>query len=323
MATIPGAVHKPLRYIVSTISALSIVGIFIYHAFNFSKTSQSKQTCGIPVMLSFTMFIFGAFIIFFWFGTAITGDTILSCDISMMGLPDYILFKLNLYLILVYRLHDVFPEYYSPKKLQIWSAILCIWSLLNAILVNIGLQKTFNENIFKSCNLESNELGLMSMMLEDLVAVTINSYCFIKPVIKLKNQLNEIKYNNSAYDNTIADLTKVAVKACILSCTTVFSSFIALIGIILVDIPDIWLCIDIIVSLLSIALMYKWASPIVDKMCCCCLRGYEEYENNVSHLKKTMNATTNEKVESHEIDSITNKNVESTNDKDATSIEIR
>eukprot|EP01084_Bolivina_argentea_P060767 111033_1 len=105
------------------ISSLLLIIIFIYHTItsriNYVQHSQSASK--FSLILSFTLFVI-AFILSIWCITNVFAQSKQLCNLSQfIGVPFYILFKLNLYLILIHRLHLIFHYTYPAKKLKIWA----------------------------------------------------------------------------------------------------------------------------------------------------------------------------------------------------------
>ena len=120
---------------------------------------------------------------------------------------------------------------------------------MNIILVNIGLTQTFDPTLYPPCDLEAFEVGLMSMALQDIVAGSINAYLFIRPVLKLRKKIEDIGSNDKS-----EEIKHIAVKQCVLSLSAIISTVVALFGIILFDLPAVWISSDVVISVLAIIL---------------------------------------------------------------------
>lgn len=252
--TIPTTIARPLTTTFSIIAIVSITVIIVYHAITVHKNYASrKQASKMSIITSFLLLTIGCII-----SLMLTLEEFVHvkaiCDMNMvLGLPFYILFKLTLYLYLTMRVHFVFKNAadleYSSKKLKVWAGIIMVWSIANIVLVNIGLTQSFDASVYPSCDLEANQIGLMSMALQDIVCAGINAFLFVRPVLKLRKKIEDAGPSGKSQD-----IKQIAIKQCVLSLTAIISTVIALFGIILLDLPAVWIGLDIIISALSILL---------------------------------------------------------------------
>ena len=158
--------------------------------------------------------------------------------LSYAGPPNYQLFKLYLYMILIYRLKKCFantPLAYNPKRLKGYRTILSIWSIINIILHLMTVQ-TIN------CATIVATPVLLSMLALDVIATITNAYLFTKPLLLLRKESQDKNGN----------LKLIAVKQWLLSIIAMVSTIISFICVGLMNLPQVFITSDIIITTLSV-----------------------------------------------------------------------
>ena len=160
--------------------------------------------------------------------------------IQFYGPTGWLLFKFYLYTILVLRLKKCFgdtPLAHNPKKLKIWQMIILIWVIIG-IVIHLATTKSIN------CITTVQVFTLATWSGMDIVATITNAYLFTKPLISL---IKDKEDKNGR-------LKVLAVKQWILSLMATFSTLIALFGVGLMGLAQVFINGDIIISTLSVIL---------------------------------------------------------------------
>ena len=163
---------------------------------------------------------------------------------------------------------------YNKNKLFIWGAIICLWSLVNLIYVNLTVTSEIDKHMFPRCQTMITYPALVSMATLDTIAGTINLILFIRPIMMLYSLINR-------EDKTLENTTK---KQSILSIIAISSTIISLICMGLIGAQQIFISIDIVISLLAVILMYQWNKAITQKLFCCCLYSEQTLKQTKLHI---------------------------------------
>ena len=111
----PANVEKALTETFTWTATVIFVVIFIYHLYTSQKhwTTESSR---LSLSLSFSLFFFGSIAIIIAHLTTYTKNELLCNTVILwFAFPPYLLFKLNLYIILVQRLHAIFSFEYKDN----------------------------------------------------------------------------------------------------------------------------------------------------------------------------------------------------------------
>ena len=101
-------ITEPLTKTSSIFALVSFTMIFIYHCIMvYRYYGKQFNASKLSLCLSSTLLIIGAFAVLFLF-SLVFYETKLLCDILFIGPFSWMMFKLDLYLILVHRLYSVF-----------------------------------------------------------------------------------------------------------------------------------------------------------------------------------------------------------------------
>ena len=137
---------------------------------------------------------------------------------------------------------------------------------------------------------------VMSMISLDMVAGSGSSYLLIKPMLKMhkmeeeleKNSINDQVYSGSGKD--AFEFKSIAKKQAILSGISVSTSWFTLIGVMLTNMHLVFVSLDLVISTMSVLLIYSWNQWIFDRLCCCCMgsKAKSPSENDVKNLEVAM-----------------------------------
>eukprot|EP01084_Bolivina_argentea_P137940 242930_1 len=294
MAPTPAALLNSVFSMLTLISSLLITA---YHLYTTHKNTSSLCTnrflrSNPSILLSyFLLFISIISGISLLLDSAVTGDL---CPYSQYYGPTlYSIFKTTVYLILGCRIYmSLRTSIYrhSAKTLIIWSVILIVWTLFNVIAGNVTVTAQVEETqSVTKCIVIPSYMYAISQSLLDIVSAIFNSIIFVRPVF---NSLQLSPRNDNIKPKAIA------CKQCILTIIAVFSSIIAIIGIeIFHDIVPVFVGFDIIVSTLSVILMFEWNSFITSKIFVCCMPTFDslvtrEQEDNIHKTDVTTSKKT-------------------------------
>ena len=130
-------------WIINTASSVlfvtTMLAVGTYHVYMTFKHNQHglnllKSPASIPFSFSL-LFISTWFSFFLAWQMLYQNNSLSYCYFSLyMGPGSYAVFKLNLYLVLILRVHGSFknsPLEYSVFKLKIWASILILWQTTN------------------------------------------------------------------------------------------------------------------------------------------------------------------------------------------------
>eukprot|EP01083_Nonionella_stella_P316844 1151067_1 len=247
-----------------------------------AKTQFNEKAMRHPLILSMLFLFFGVYTVFN-ITIEIFDDfhTHGFCGYSKwVAIPSYIAYKCCLYLILVNRIHEAFREsqyqVFTTKQLKIWAGVVIGWSVFNIILIWLTVTVHFEPDLVPKCHTSVGPPGLMAMALLDLVACGVNLYLFVKPVKELTKVIALFTDRNVSEHNQASMLKHVAVKQRVLSITAVSTTVIGMILIAMFSMEQILIGLDINLSTLSIILMYKWNNALATKLCCCCIKPFED-----------------------------------------------
>lgn len=277
VARAPNDIYSNVGKTFSIIACVCIASISIYHIITTLKYAPKK--CALNINLSMVLLILAIYTI-----TNLTYEIFdtspLFCNYTkLVAIPSYILYKCVLYLILVARIYGAFASsdmiIVSPTKLKVWSSIIIIWSIINIILNMLTSTVEFSSDTVPKCITFIWRPVIMLMALLDIIACIVNLYLFIKPVKTIKKMIVTMyEQKDEDIENTKV-LQHVAIKQCTLSVVTVITTLIAMIGIAMFSLPQIWVGLDVNISTLCIVLMYKWNDNLLHKLCCLCIRNSE------------------------------------------------
>ena len=311
------AVEKPVGQTFCILGGISFVSICVYHGLMIKKNYGNEQYNASKYSLYFSLIliIFGGLLIILVCFETFNATKVFCDNIIPAALPSYILFKLTLYLLLVHRLYYVFQNLpnelkYSTKKLKIWCILIICLSIISLILTHIDIEIVYDDNMYPPCDVEASEFGLMFMALQDIICGIINCYLFVRPIKKLRNKMNNIttEYNLKT-ESKSTNILGLAIKNCILVCCAILSTVIGLIGIILIDMAQIWISIDTVITILSVVFMYEWNLYILNYLCCCCLPNNLDSNKDGLEMAATIQSKTKPEHEEYgqdeEIENIT------------------
>ena len=292
----------------SIIGAIVILIISFYHI--LSTSNHHKQSEDIyPLSLRISIvFIINAIYTQFTLTIRISSINSIFCTyINYTGAPSYVTYKLLMYLILTTRAEEYFNNSafaYSAKKLRIWKLILITWCALNII----GFMATTSTMIYdedrvpKCVDIVVPVIGILFVLL-DLVAGIGCGYLLINPLLKMhkmekqsiKDQIDSDNDNEKHHNKTTelqrnrsmstqnqiniqGTFKRVARKQAILSGIAILPTWLNLVAIIiLTEMYMVFISIDLVISTLSVLLIYSWNQWLYDRLCCCC--SYKEMQS--------------------------------------------
>ena len=274
---IPYDIYNPICWIVVLTVTLLLLIITIYHlviTYKNGKLSIAKLKEQPTISLSFILLLMSlifmgvcihmnyaeTFTIYLW-----------ECEIpKYTATLFYTSYKAMLYIILVKRLSNVFATTqfinYSKKWIIIWIISIITWTLLQNIINMLTTKVYLLDN---HCRQEWSFFFLLSISLLDFSAAIVYGYLFTKPMIILKHLrfLNSSGYNKNDCDMII----KIAIKQCILCLVGCFSTIILSLLALIIGMTQIMAALDVLVSFLSVILMYIWNEKLFYKCCACCI----------------------------------------------------
>lgn len=217
------------------------------------------------------------------------------CDVLLhTGPPSWTTYKLIMYLILTRRAQESFDKSafaYSSVKIRIWMILLITWSTLN-IICNVFTSTFYissNPHEIPQCDVELDPPLLISMILLDLVGGFGSAYLMINPLLQINRMRKQtgqqisIKFQNIAH------------KQAILSGISIITSWFAMVMIILTDnMHLVWVSLDLVISTLTVILIYDWNKWLFEKMCCCIVKDKREMNNDNIDLESVAASDGNE-----------------------------
>eukprot|EP00483_Globobulimina_turgida_P004029 UN04037 len=133
----------------------------------------------------------------------------------------FIMSKMFMYLIFIYRLHIVYTDSifaYSTRRLFVFAVVVIIMSLFNLLLNHFTLVlNVVYENGNKTCFVAPQQYVLGFTIIFDLSVSVLCFYLFIKPLMIL---------NRGNMDNNVGRIRKVLIKMLSLTFVAVFSTFL-------------------------------------------------------------------------------------------------
>ena len=189
-------------------------------------------------------------------------------------------FKMFMYIALCRRLIEAFGQ---SLFLFIWECFIIITSLLQVVLCPIFIDLSVMPNNRPPCNIEFNDIFLISLVLYDLIVCGVNLVLFLKPLCRLTNSIQSDGQNTKKFKRKYQRLIK---KNAVLASISIVTSFIIWIILGFVTGMAIMLqSIDIMVSSVAILLLFsrnKWLYRI---LCCCC-----DDRHNGNHRESQMSS---------------------------------
>eukprot|EP01083_Nonionella_stella_P043842 118328_1 len=260
----------PLTQAFSVIGTTILTAVTVHHAYNIFKFKAKDPVRNYTAAYASLALIAVAYelLIICLLESFAPSESLCAVE-QGLAIPPYCIFKLILYMICTHRLHLVFGDAtYAPKHLKCWAITIAVWSVLNVVLSAILTETHYiaEDNV---CDMEDpTYMSLTSIALLDLSATILYSIFFIKPVMRMHQLARD--------DNFDQRLLNVAKKQMILGLSVIFSSLLVMFGIALIEMDEMWIAIDVTVSVLSVVLMFKWNASIAFKACFCCLKELQE-----------------------------------------------
>eukprot|EP01083_Nonionella_stella_P000868 2472_1 len=250
--------------ILTFISAMSLTIWHIRALHHKLKEANFKQKPSMIISIAFCIYCVICIIV--WAAPIIDPfESTFFCDFTrIVSVNMYPLFKIFQSVMLTLRLHEVYGLSalgYNSKVLMVWGTFLIIWGAFTIIIQPITSTTELDANAVPKCIVFVHNVFVLSVIGFDICSGIGNCYLFIKPIYKLR-ELN-------LRDNT--KLKRLATKQMVLCIVTITSSIIAVMGIGLLDFPQVFGGCDIVISTLCIILMYKWNNSTYERLFCCCL----------------------------------------------------
>ena len=284
---IPVEARKILVSIFGPICMVALIMTALFHI--WSLRSKKVKINPVSIKLSYALIINAIFteitLVMLLFSNLMYSQSY--CDALLItGPPSWTTYKLLMYLILTRRAEECFGKSafaYSTVKIRIWMIILIIWSIINCV-CNISLSTFFlssDPNEVPRCDVILYPPFVISMILLDLVGGFGSAYLMIKPLLTMN------KMRKEAGQETSDKLHDIAQKQAILSGISIGTSWFALIMISLTaNMHLVWVSIDLVMSTMTVILIYDWNKWLFQKLCGCCNKQQETEINKETGIDK-------------------------------------
>merc|ERR1712216_422703 len=194
----------------------------------------------------------------------LTMDSVIAsdfCAVAKFFAPtSYSIFKSIVCLILGCRIW-ISSKTYNQCKLITWSTLVILWSLFNIIAGNLTVTSALEEGDgqFTICTITPSFMYIISSLLLDLASGIVSCILFAVPIFKLyKISNNDIWLKQAAYKQAILSMIAIITN---ISATVGIGAFNPL--------APVFVSINLIVSTISVILMFDWNSYITSKILCC------------------------------------------------------
>ena len=275
LVDVPNNIFNIISWLVVIISALLIIAIAVYHIISSNKHDKisikkikEKPSLYLSFILIFISVIYGIIIIHMTKAETFSMYSI-ECEIPRWTFSlSYTSFKSVLYIILVARVWKLFKGKsfvkFSRKWLQVWMWFILLFFIEINVINVITTKTTFKNN--NHCEYKWSILFIGSIAIMDVAAMVIYIYLFVRPIIMINNR------NRRLSDADNIDMRYLVIKQCILSLFAVISTIITAIFVIIFHMTQVFVSFDVIISSISVILMYKWNERLFEFFCYFCLK---------------------------------------------------
>ena len=204
---------------------------------------------------------------------------------AIFGAITYIISKVSMYLVFVYRLYIVYGKScfkYPPFGLSIVAVINIIYAIFQTIVVILNTQVNPKTHLFANyatfCDPTYPFWYILTSAAYDLIMCLLCLFAFQYPIKKI----SEIRKSSNCQSKAHRSIMKMAMKSKILTYTAAISTLIVLIFIIFSQSLLLW-PVDAIINCVCICLMtpYYQSYPKLCKICIVCCN-HQKSESNLS-----------------------------------------
>lgn len=270
---VPLVINNCISWPTTIVCLLCVYSLGLYHALMsrrwFQSSNSRPKTPKIDFYFSFIMLLVSAIylplLINMTYSETVSLHPSYCIFVVFSCTALYTSFKTSMYIVMVLRLHVIFQDgtvvNYPAKWLNLWTFTLCLWALgsntLSAFTTNAYVDK------HGVCAFEWSAPFLVSVVMNDMSAGAVFGYLFITPILVISR-----KVDGDLQKIAALNLKRVAVKQFLLSIVATGSTLIGALFVYLFHLTQVFAAIDVVVSSLSIILMYQWHSGVYDKCLC-------------------------------------------------------